>query len=43
MYKSKLAVYTEQEEALASIISYIQETITAENAVDFQDTKPRLQ
>lgn len=33
IYKSKLAAYTEQRDAFASIISYVQETITAQNAV----------
>lgn len=39
MYKSKLARYTEQEEAFASIISYIQKSITAQNAVLIQKTE----
>lgn len=39
MYKSCLARYTEQTEAFASIISYMQDTITAHNAVLIQKTE----
>ena len=38
-YKSQLADYTKQTEVFASIVTYIQETITASNAVLIQKTE----